>query len=136
MAQADPSAAPQPTPNAPFIQAPLRDVAAWVAAFDLREIPVLSATANSLEDLVTDARFPKPVRHLRKIFADPITGTTRVIKDLHDTSLDLPASVDDVVATTTVGWILILAGALGIVLGLIATRSRSHTTVVEERREV
>jgi protein-S-isoprenylcysteine O-methyltransferase Ste14 len=51
-------------------------------------------------------------------------------------SVDLPASVDDVVATTTVGWILILAGALGIVLGLIANRSRSHTTVVEERREV
>lgn len=51
-------------------------------------------------------------------------------------SVDLPASVDDVVATTTVGWILILAGALGIVLGLIANRRRSHTTVVEERREV
>lgn len=44
--------------------------------------------------------------------------------------------VDDVVATTTVGWILILAGALGIVLGLIANRGRSHTTVVEERRDV
>lgn len=44
--------------------------------------------------------------------------------------------VDDVVATTTVGWILILAGALGITLGLIANRSRSHTTVVEERRDV
>ena len=51
-------------------------------------------------------------------------------------AVDLPASVDDVVATTTVGWILILAGALGIVLGLIAARSRSHTTVVEERRDV
>jgi hypothetical protein len=34
------------------------------------------------------------------------------------------------------GWILIIAGALGIVLGLITTRSRNHTTVVEERREV
>lgn len=51
-------------------------------------------------------------------------------------AVDLPASVDDVVATSTVGWILILAGALGIVLGLIASRSRSHTRVVEERREV
>jgi len=51
-------------------------------------------------------------------------------------AVDLPASVDDVVATGTVGWILILAGVLGIVLGLIATRSRSHTTVVEERRDV
>ena len=51
-------------------------------------------------------------------------------------AVDLPASVDDMVATSTVGWILILAGALGIVLGLIATRSQSRTTVVEERREV
>lgn len=50
-------------------------------------------------------------------------------------AVDLPASVDDMVATTTVGWILIVAGVLGIVLGLIATRGRSHTTVVEERRE-
>jgi hypothetical protein len=51
-------------------------------------------------------------------------------------AVDLPASVDDVVATSTVGWILILAGVLGLVLGLIATRNRSHTTVVEERRDV
>ena len=51
-------------------------------------------------------------------------------------AVDLPASVDDVVATNTVGGILILAGVLGIVLGLIATRSRNRTTVVEERREI
>ena len=52
-------------------------------------------------------------------------------------SVDLPASVDEAIATETVGWILILAGVLGIVLGLIATRSRrnTHTTVVEEHRE-
>jgi len=51
MAQADTPADPQPPTVAPFIAAPLRDVAAWVAAFDAREIPVLSATANTLEDL-------------------------------------------------------------------------------------
>ena len=51
MAQADPSAAAQTTSAAPFILAPLRDVAGWVAAFDGREIPVLAATASSLEDL-------------------------------------------------------------------------------------
>lgn len=52
-------------------------------------------------------------------------------------AVDLPTSVTDVVATNLVGWILILAGALGIVLGLIATnRSRSQTTVVEERRDI
>jgi hypothetical protein len=51
MAQADPSAAPQASAADPFILAPLRDVAGWVAAFDAREIPVLAATANSLEDL-------------------------------------------------------------------------------------
>lgn len=52
MAQADPCTAAQAaTAAAPFILAPLRDAAGWVAAFDAREIPVLSATANSLEDL-------------------------------------------------------------------------------------
>jgi len=51
MAQADPSAERTPPAAAPFIAAPLHDVQAWVRAFDLREIPVLSATANALEDL-------------------------------------------------------------------------------------
>ncbi len=49
-------------------------------------------------------------------------------------AVDLPASVDDVIATTTVGWILLFAGVLGIALGLLATRRGSHTTVVEEQR--
>ena len=51
-------------------------------------------------------------------------------------AVDLPASFEDVVATSTVGWILILVGVLGIVLCLLASRQRSHTTVVEERREI
>jgi hypothetical protein len=51
-------------------------------------------------------------------------------------AVDLPASVDDVVATSTVGWILVIVGALGLVLAVLAMRSRSHTTVVEERRDV
>lgn len=52
MAQADPSAnIPQPPAATPFITAPPRGMPAWVAAFDGREIPVLSATANTLEDL-------------------------------------------------------------------------------------
>ena len=44
-------AAPSDHDPAPFISTPLRDVAAWVAAFDAREIPVLAATANTVEDL-------------------------------------------------------------------------------------
>lgn len=36
---------------ADFITQPRRDLAGWLDAFDRREIPVLSATANALEDL-------------------------------------------------------------------------------------
>lgn len=31
-------------------------------------------TPNSLHDLIRDPRFPLPRRHLRKVYADPITG--------------------------------------------------------------
>ncbi|HWI36525.1 MAG TPA: type II secretion system protein [Burkholderiales bacterium] len=31
---------------------------------------------KKLEDLVEDKRFPMPVRHLRRIYADPITGSS------------------------------------------------------------
>ncbi len=50
--------------------------------------------------------------------------------------IDLPANIDDVVATSTLGWILIIVGALAIVLALVmnAQRTRQTTTVVEERR--
>ena len=51
MAQADDSANGPAGTGAPFIRTALRDVAAWVSAFDTREIPVLTATANVLEDL-------------------------------------------------------------------------------------
>lgn len=49
-------------------------------------------------------------------------------------AVDLPASVDDVIATTTVGWILVIAGVLSLVLALVITQQRSRTTHVEERR--
>jgi hypothetical protein len=48
--------------------------------------------------------------------------------------VDLPAEVDDVVATNTLGWILIAGGVLAIVLSLIINAQRSRTTHVEERR--
>ena len=35
---------------------------------------------------------------------------------------------------TTLGWILLLAGVLAIVLGLVMNHQRSRTTHVEERR--
>jgi len=47
--------------------------------------------------------------------------------------IDLPAGVVDVVATNILGWILIIAGTLAIVLGLVMNRQRSRTTHVEER---
>ena len=49
--------------------------------------------------------------------------------------VDLPASIDDAVATTTLGWILIVVGVLAIVLSLVINAQRSRSTrVVEERR--
>lgn len=51
-------------------------------------------------------------------------------------AIDLPASVDDVIASETLGWILLLAGVLGLVLALVLNKQRSRTTHVEERREI
>lgn len=50
--------------------------------------------------------------------------------------VDLPASVHDVVATNTLGWILLLAGVLALVLGLVMNKQRTETKHVEERREI
>lgn len=51
-------------------------------------------------------------------------------------AVDLPASVDSVVQTELLGWILTIAGALALVLSLVlnAQRSRTHTRV--ERRDM
>ena len=49
-------------------------------------------------------------------------------------AVDLPASVDDVIASETLGWILVLCGALALVLAVFASRQRTRTTHVEERR--
>ena len=52
MAPAEHSIADGPaSTGASFITTPLRDVDGWVAAFNRREIPVLAATADALEDL-------------------------------------------------------------------------------------
>jgi type II secretory pathway pseudopilin PulG len=40
-----------------------------------RKSPGASAYPKKLEDLVEDRRFPMPVRHLRRIYADPMTGS-------------------------------------------------------------
>ena len=49
---------------------------------------------------------------------------------------EFPDSVQDVVDPGTVGWILVIAGALALVLGLVMNSQRSKTTHVEERRDV
>lgn len=49
--------------------------------------------------------------------------------------VDLPASIDVAIATTTLGWIFIVVGILAIVLSLAMNAQRSRSTrVVEERR--
>jgi hypothetical protein len=55
MAPAEHCTAASPASHgAASITTPLRDVDGWVAAFDRREIPVLAATADALEDLRTN----------------------------------------------------------------------------------
>lgn len=49
---------------------------------------------------------------------------------------EFPASVQDVVDPGTVGVILVIAGVLALVLGLVMNSQRSKTTHVEERREM
>jgi hypothetical protein len=48
---------------------------------------------------------------------------------------EFPDSVQDVVDPSTVGWILVIAGVLALVLGLVMNKQRA-TTHVEERRDV
>jgi uncharacterized membrane protein HdeD (DUF308 family) len=38
------------------------------------------------------------------------------------------------VDTVTLGWILVIAGILAVVVSLVVSRQRARTTVVEERR--
>ena len=49
---------------------------------------------------------------------------------------EFPDSLQEVVDPTTVGWILVIAGVLALVLGLVMNNQRSKTTHVEERREM
>ncbi|MFC7725843.1 DUF6458 family protein [Nocardioides sp. GCM10028917] len=49
---------------------------------------------------------------------------------------EFPDSIQEVVDPTTVGWILVIAGVLALVLGLVMNRQRSRTTHVEERRDL
>jgi flagellar motor component MotA len=51
-------------------------------------------------------------------------------------AVDLPAAIDDAIATETVGWILVVMGALALVLALVMNQQRSRTTHVEERRQL
>ena len=48
----------------------------------------------------------------------------------------IPDSLQEVVDPTTVGWILVIAGVLALVLGLVMNKQRSRTTHVEERRDL
>ncbi|MBC7727165.1 MAG: HDOD domain-containing protein [Microbacteriaceae bacterium] len=50
MAPAEPIAADAAAPAPHFIDTPLRDATAWLAAFDRLDIPVLAATADAVEE--------------------------------------------------------------------------------------
>ena len=49
---------------------------------------------------------------------------------------EFPDSVQEVVDPTTLGWILVIVGALVLVLSLVMNSQRSKTTHVEERRDL
>lgn len=50
-------------------------------------------------------------------------------------AIDLPASIDDAVASETLGWILVIVGVIAIILALVMNAQRSRTThVVDDRR--
>lgn len=48
--------------------------------------------------------------------------------------VDLPAEVDEVIATNALGWIFLVVGALAIILALVMNHQRSRVTHVAERR--
>jgi hypothetical protein len=50
-------------------------------------------------------------------------------------AVDLPASVDEVIAENTLGWILVIAGGLGLLLALIMNQQRQRRTHITEHRE-
>lgn len=49
---------------------------------------------------------------------------------------EFPDSLQEVVDPTTLGWILVIVGALALVLSLVMNSQRSKTTHVEERRDL
>ncbi|WP_310961934.1 DUF6458 family protein [Nocardioides terrisoli] len=49
-------------------------------------------------------------------------------------AVSLPSSWQDHIDGNTLGWILIIVGALAIILALVMNAQRSRTTHVEERR--
>ena len=50
-------------------------------------------------------------------------------------ALDVVNVDTSAVDTVTLGWILLAAGVLAIVVSLVVNQQRSRTTVVEERRD-
>ena len=49
-------------------------------------------------------------------------------------AINFPASLDNVIASETLGWIFIVVGVLAIILAIVMNQQRSRTTHVEERR--
>ena len=49
-------------------------------------------------------------------------------------AIDLPASVDNVIETSTLGWIFIIVGLIGLILAVVSMRRARTHSVVEERR--
>jgi type II secretory pathway pseudopilin PulG len=75
-----------------------------IASYYLRSPGVAQVYPKSLADLVEDKRFPMPVHHLRRIYADPMTGKpdwalvespTGGIMGVHSVSEEAPVKTDN-----------------------------------------
>ena len=109
---------------------PMDYIRALGVAYEAEQGP---AAKDAIAQILTNSRMCAEGH--RPICQD--TGIVTVfVKWGQDCRLESQRSLQEVVEPTTVGWILVIAGVLALVLGLVMNNQRSKTTHVEERRDL